>query len=249
MLPGVYLTEIVNSSKLPADMSHAQIVAKTRELRGRKTGILRDQGQVPAIMYGFDTAPKNITLDRNAFMKIYAQAGASTVVDLEIEGTKHPVLITDIQRHPLTDFITHADFRRVDPSRKLAAKINLKLVGLAPAVKELGGTLLQTLEEVEVMSLPDALVHEIEVDVSTLITFDEIIRIKDLVVPAGIEITSLPDRAIASVQPPRSEAELAALDVAVDTDVSKVEVLTEKKDEATAEGVESVDKKDPKKKT
>ncbi len=232
-------------------MSHARIEAKTREIRGRKTVALRAEGQVPAVMYGFETEPKNIVLDRNAFTKVYGQAGESTVVDLEIEGTKHPVLISEIQRDPLTDFITHADFRRVDPKRKIEAKIPLKLVGMAPAVKELGGTLLQTLEEVEVMSLPDALVHEIEVDVTKLATFEDVIRVKDISIPDGIEIKSDLEQAVASVQPPRSEEELAALDAAVDGDISKVEVLTEKKpDEVAAEGADAAaapEKKEAKK--
>lgn len=230
-------------------MQHARIEAKTREIRGRKTSILRADGLVPAVMYGFETEPKNIVLDRNAFVKVYAQSGESTVVDLEIDGKSHPVLIAEIQRDPLTDFITHADFRRVDPKRKLEAKIPLKLVGMAPAVKELGGTLLQTLEEVEVMSLPDALVHEIEVDVTKLATFDDVIRVKDVIVPAGIEIKSDLEQAVASVQPPRSEEEMAALNAAVDADVSKVEVLTEKKEEPAAEGAEAAapEKKEAKK--
>jgi large subunit ribosomal protein L25 len=169
-------------------MQHARIEAKTREIRGRKTIALRAEGKVPAVMYGFETEPKNLVLDRNAFVKVYDQAGESTVVDLEIDGTRHSVLISEIQRDPLTDFITHADFRRVDPKRKIEANIPLKLIGVAPAVKELGGTLLQTLEEVEVMSLPDALVHEIEVDVTKLATFDDVIRVKDIAIPDGIKI-------------------------------------------------------------
>ena len=224
-------------------MQHARIEAKTREARGRQTVALRADGLVPAVMYGFDTEPKNITVDRNTFVKVYDQAGESTVVDLEIDGTKHPVLIAEIQRDPLTDFITHADFRRVDPKRKIEADIPLKLVGMAPAVKELGGTLVQSLEEVKVMSLPDALVHEIEVDVTKLTTFDDVIRVKDIVIPEGIEVKSDADQAVASVQPPLSEAELAALDAAVDADVSKVEVLTEKKEEAAAEGADAAPEK------
>lgn len=243
------MTASVKSSKLPADMQHARIEAKTREIHGRKTNGLRLEGLVPAVMYGFETEPKNITLDRNAFTKVYGQAGESTLVDLEIDGKTHPVLISEIQRDPLTDFITHADFRRVDTKRKIEAEIPLKLVGMPPAVKELGGTLLQSLEEVQVMSLPDALVHEIEVDVTKLATFDDVIRVKDIVIPAGIEVKSDLEQAVASVQPPRSEEELAALNAAVDADVSKVEVLTEKKEEAPAEGAEAApEKKEAKKK-
>jgi ribosomal protein L25 (general stress protein Ctc) len=62
-------------------MQHARIEAKTREARGRKTSALRSEGMVPAVMYGFETEPTNIVLDRNAFVKVYSQAGESTVVD------------------------------------------------------------------------------------------------------------------------------------------------------------------------
>lgn len=209
---------------------HTTMNATVRELTGRHTNAIRAAGSVPAVVYGFGTQPTNITVDRNAFVKILAAAGSSTVVDLVFGDVKHQVLIGEVQRNVLNDFVTHIDFRAVDPNRKIEAKIPLVLIGLAPAVKELGGTLLQSLEEVEVISLPNALVHDIQIDVSILKTFDDVIRVSDLVVPEGITVVTDGEVAIASVQPPRSEAELASLNDAVDTDVSKVEVLKEKKE-------------------
>lgn len=216
-------------------MQHARLSAENRSVNGRHVNALRAEAKVPAVLYGFGVEPTNIVVDRNAFNKVYAQAGESTVVDLEINGQVHPVLIVDTQRDVLTDFFSHADFRRVDMTKTIEASIPLALVGESAALKALGGTLIQSLEEVEVESLPDALVHEIEVDISKLATFDDVIRVSDIVIPAGITILTDMDVAVASVQPPRSEEEMAALDSAVDADVSKVEVLTEKKEEA-AEG-------------
>lgn len=216
-------------------MTHQTLAATLRDITGRRTNILRAEGKVPAVMYGFGTEPMSLTLDHNALLKVYNAAGESTVVDLSIDGTVHPVLISDIQRDPLTDALTHADFRRVDMNRKIEAQIPLKLVGDAPAVKALGGTLIQSLEEVEVFSLPNKLVHEIEVDISTLATFEDVIHVSDIKAPEGIEIKSDAEAAVASVQPPRSEEELAALNEAVDADVSKVEISTEKKEEEGAE--------------
>lgn len=223
-----------NQMKYGPSMQHATLSAELRELTGRKTDALRHEGQVPAVVYGFGTEPKNVTVDRNAFMKVYAAAGNSVVVDVDVAGAKHQVLIGEVQRNPLNDFVTHIDFRAVDPNRKIEAKIPLVLVGMAPAVKELGGTLLQSLEEVEVKSLPDALVAHIDVDVTKLATFDDVVRVSDITVPAGIEVTTEGEVAIASVQAPRSEEEMAALDAAVEVDVSKVEVTTEKKEEEGA---------------
>lgn len=209
--------------------NHATMNATLRELKGRATEALRAEGTVPAVVYGFGTEPTNIQVDRNAFIKVLAAAGSSTVVDLVVGDKTFQVLIGEVQRNALNDFVTHIDFRAVDPNRKIEAKIALVLSGVAPAVKELGGTLLQSLEEVEVVSLPNALVHEIVIDVSKLATFDDVIRVSDIIAPEGVEITTDGEVAIASVQPPRSEAELASLNEVVDTDVSKVEVLKEKK--------------------
>lgn len=217
-------------------MTHAKLSAEPRNLEGRKTDALRAEGKVPAVLYGFGTEPTNITIDRNAFLKAYAAAGESTVLDLDIAGVTHPVLIAEVQRNPLNDFVTHADFRRVDLSQKIEAKIPLKLVGLSSAVKDLGGTLVQSLEEIEVICLPNALVHSIEVSIDSLKTFDDVVRVSDIALPAGVELQTELETAVASVQPPRSEEEMAALDSAVDADVSKVEISTEKKDEEGAEG-------------
>ena len=215
------------------------LTATLRELVGRKTDALRQTGSVPCVVYGFGTEPTNLTVDRNAFVKVFAAAGSSTVVDLSVGDNVLQVLVGEVQRNPLNDFVTHIDFRAVDPNQKIEAKIRLELVGEAPAVKALGGTLLQALEDLEVKSLPSALVSHIDVDVSMLATFDDIIRVADLAIPEGIEVMADADTAVASVQPPRSEEELASLDSAVDLDVSKVEVTTEKKDEDGAAGDEA----------
>jgi len=216
------------------------ITAEKRDIAGRKTDILREQGQVPAVMYGFETEPTNITLDRNALEKLYGQAGESTVIDLAVEGADHNVLIQDIQRDALTGFIIHADFRRIDMNKKVETSVLLRLVGETPAVKELGGTLLQNLDELEIEALPTALVREIEVDISALATFDDVIRVKDLTIPKGIEVHTDPERTVALVQRPRTEEEMEALDEVVESDVEAVEVSSEKPEdgEEAADAVE-----------
>ena len=220
-------------------MTHTTLHAESRTTIGRKNYVLRAEDKVPAVVYGFGIEPTNITVDRVAFDKAYTSAGESTVVDLDVAGTVHPVLIADVQRNPLNDFAIHADFRRVDLTKKIEAKIPLKLVGVSSAVKDAGGTLVQSLEDIEVICLPNALVHDIAVNIGALATFDDVIRVADITIPEGIEVKTEADTAVASVQPPRSEAEMAALDAAVEADVSKVEVTSEKKDEpAPAEGEE-----------
>jgi len=114
---------------------HATMNATLRELKGRATEALRAEGTVPAVVYGFGTEPTNVQVDRNAFLKVLAAAGSSTVVDLIVGEKTFQVLIGEVQRNALNDFVTHIDFRAVDPNRKIEAKIPLALVGLAQAVK------------------------------------------------------------------------------------------------------------------
>lgn len=225
-------------------MTHTTLTADARTLLGRKTEALRQDGKVPAVIYGFGIEPTVVTIDRNAFIKAYSQAGASTVVDLSVDGTTHPVLISEIQRNPLNDFVTHVDFRRVDMSKKIEAKIPLVLVGISSAVKDLGGTMIQSLEELEVKCLPNALVHNIAIDVTALKTFEDVIRVSDIAIPEGMEVMTSIESAVVSVQPPRSEAEMAALDAVVEVDVSKVEVAKKEKTEEGSEG-EAGDAKKP----
>lgn len=221
------------------------ITAEPRTIEGKKTEHLRADGKVPAVMYGFDTEPTNLTLDRVTMEKLYTDAGESSIIDLTLDKDTHSVLIQDIQRDPITDFIIHVDFRRIDMTKEVETDIPVKLVGEAPAVKELGGTLIQSRNEVEVKALPSALVRELTVSVEGLKTFDDTIRVSDIDVPEGMTILTEADRSVASVMPPRTQEEMDALDEEVDADVSGVEVEGEEAEgeegEETSEGAEKAE--------
>lgn len=207
--------------------------AEKRELEGRSTDALRAEGIVPGIMYGFEIEPVNIQLDRNSVKRAIDAGGESTVTQLVLDGAEHPVLIQEVQKDALTGFITHVDFRRVNMNEQVEAAIAITLAGEAPAVKELGGTLMQLLEEVEVKALPSALVGEIEVSVEALKTFDDTVRVADITVPEGIEVLTDGEQAIASVQAPRTQEEMAALDEEIV--VPEVEGAADKAEESTDE--------------
>ncbi len=204
-------------------MDQFTLTADVRETLGRKTDYLRAEGNVPAVVYGFDTEAVNLTLDRNAVEKMYGNAGESTVIDLQAGGKNYNVLIQEIQRDALTGFIVHADFRSIDMTKPVEATVSLAMVGEAPAVKELGGTLIQSLEDLEVKALPSALVAAIEVDVTALKTFDDVIRVSDLTAPEGMEILTTETRAIATVQAPRTAEQMAALDEEIEASVPEEE--------------------------
>ncbi|MEK7105215.1 MAG: 50S ribosomal protein L25 [Patescibacteria group bacterium] len=216
--------------------------ATTRTTMGRKNYATRLGGQIPAVVYGSDIQPMNISIDNSTFVKTLRKAGESTIVDLAVEGQKEPVkvLIQDVQRDPVSSDVIHVDFRQVNMSKPIEAKIQLTFTGEAAAVFALGGTLVKSLEEIEVRCLPTKLVSHLDVDISGLKTFEDAIHVKDIVVPEGMEVLSDAEYTVATVEAPRSEAEMAALDEKVELDVTKVEVEEKgKKDEEGEAGAEA----------
>ncbi|USN53162.1 MAG: 50S ribosomal protein L25 [Candidatus Nomurabacteria bacterium] len=210
--------------------------AQRRSSLGKQVKKLRQSDIVPAVIYGNKRETESLSLNAREFTKVFIEAGESTLIDLAVENEAPvKVLIHDVQHHPVTDRILHADLLQVDMTQKIETEINLKFVGAAPAVAELSGTLVTSIESVEVSCLPGDLVHEIEVDLSSLKTFEDQIHISDIPAPQGITILDKADAVVAVVTPPRSEEELKALDSEVVEDVSGVESTKPKKAEEEGE--------------
>lgn len=229
-----------------------KLQVKSREIQGRKNYTLRNEGQVPAIIYGAGLEPIKVAVDHNILAKLFQTAGESTLVEMQVEGGKTVnVLIQDLQKDPLRGEIIHADFRAVDMDKPIEAEVKLKFVGDSAAVKALGGTLVRPLESLLIKALPKDLVSVLEVDLSKLNTFDDMVRVSDLAVPKGVEILEDENRTLAVVMPPRSEEEMAALDEAVDGSVAAVEVEGEQKEgeEGAGAPAEEGEKKDEPAKT
>ncbi len=216
-------------------MENIVIQAKTRSELGKKVAVLRAKKMIPAVVYGAGTN-QALTLEYVPFEKAFRQSGESTLVDLVIDAGKPvKVLVHEVQREPIRSRITHVDLYQVKMDQKLTVNIALKFVGESKAVKEMGGILVKQLDEVEVRCLPGDLVHEIEVDLSSLCSFDDVIRFADITLPKGIELMEDTQTIVAMATAPVSEAELAALEQQQTADVSTIEVVGKaKKEEAAA---------------
>lgn len=199
-----------------------KLEAKIRE-RGR-VNQLRQAGFVPGVVYGRGLANANVSVGRSDLEKVLEKAGETTLLELAIEGqnAKH-VLIHDVQKDPVKDFLTHVDFLEVRLDQKIKTEIPLVFIGKAPAVEELSGVLVRNIQHLEVEALPQNLPHNIEVDIAGLKTFEDHITAADIKVGAGVKILSHAEAIIASVVPPRTEEELESLKGEVVEDVSKVE--------------------------
>jgi len=205
-----------------------ELKAQTREETGRKLKILREKGFIPAVVYGSGHKPVSVHVNYEDFRKVFEKAGESTLIKLMVGEHAKNVLIHDIAKDPVTDKFIHIDFYQVRMDKVLTAEVSLVFEGEAPAVKSLDGILLKNITEVEVEALPKDLPREIKVDISSLDSFDKHIRIKDLQLPPGVKILAEPEEVVVSVEPPRSEEELKALEEKPEERVEEVEVVGEK---------------------
>lgn len=213
-------------------MESFALEAQLRDITGKKVSSLREKGLIPSVLYGHNVASKMISVPALPFAKVFQKAGESTLIDLTIGAEPAvKVLVYDMQKNPLTDTYTHIDFYQVDMTEKLTTEIPLKFIGESRAMKELGGILVKSVQELNVRCLPGDLIHEIEVNIGSLQTFDDVIKISDIVLPPGIEVLDHAADVVATVTPPLSEEELKKLEEKPVEDVSAVAKVETKKKE------------------
>lgn len=221
-------------------MAEFTLQVKTREKAGKNLDTMRKLGSIPAVMYGHGIKPLMFWVQYVNFSKLYDRAGENSIIEVtEDTGKTVNVIVNDVQLDPLSDRFTHIDFFQVRMDEKLEARIPLEFVGESPAVREMGGILVKPIEEILVSCLPKDLPRSLIVDLSVLHEFGSHIQMKDVKIPAGVEVLVPFETAIALVEAPRTEAEMAALDEKVEDDVTKVEGVV--KEEASAGDTAAID--------
>lgn len=215
--------------------------AQTRTIHGKQVATLRQQGIIPAVVYGHGRDTISLQVNARDFAKVYAEAGRGSLINLSIDqGTVIPVVVQELSTNHVNDNMEHIDFHAVRMDEEITSQAVLVFTGEAPAVKTLGGTFVRNKDHVTIKCLPSKLVKEFTVDISALATFEHSLKVQDLVAPEGVKIMDQPGDILASVEAPRSDEELAALNQAVTEDVSKVEgVVKPTAEEAAAETAEA----------
>ncbi|MBU0789205.1 MAG: 50S ribosomal protein L25/general stress protein Ctc, partial [Gammaproteobacteria bacterium] len=154
---------------------------------------LRRTGKIPAIIYGGNDGPQNITISHNELLKqLKVEAFYAHILTIELEGKKVQAVLKDLQRHPVRDEVYHADFQRVVADQVLRKSVPLHFIGedVAPGIKLGGGMIEHFINEVEIECLPADLPEFIAVDVSKL-ALGEVIHLADLSLPQGVTLIEL----------------------------------------------------------
>ena len=183
--------------------------ATKRKILGRKVKALRQQGQLPANLYGKKIKSTSLTLNDKEFIKLYKEVGETNIIDLQVgpKSVSHFCLISHLQIHPVFDQILHVDLHQVDLTEKITVNIPIKLTGEAPAVKEHDGILVQSLSEVEIEALPADLLDKFTVDVSGLAEIGNSVLVKDLPLDSKVTLKTDPEAVVVTIQAQEEEKE------------------------------------------
>lgn len=186
--------------------------------KGASRRLRRLAAEVPAIIYGGDSAPQPIALVHHELAHaLENEAFYSHIISLQVDGKAQDVILKDLQRHPARPVILHADFLRVDRTHKLTTRVPLHFLNedTCIGVRQQGGAIQHNLADLEIQCLPADLPEYIEVDMAG-VEVGQILHISDLRLPAGVESIALVhgadhDLPVVAVNKPkgRSEAEEA----------------------------------------
>ena len=171
-----------------------EIKVARRDVQGKGASRrLRHAGAVPGIGYGGGREPAQVQCNHNeSWLAQQNEWFYSSIIDLNLDGTVHKVLLRDIQRHPYKQLVMHLDFQRVSANEVLNVVVPLHFINeeTSPAGKTADVLVTRELKEVSISCLPKDLPQSIEVDLGEL-TAGDIIYLSDLKLPAGVEIPAL----------------------------------------------------------
>ena len=218
-------------------MKSVPLTAYPRTL-GRRAGAkkLRAQGRIPAVIYGGQTTPQSLEVERKALEDlIHHSISENLLLDLSVSHDTRPkrlVLVQEVQHHALSGQILHLDLHEVSETERVTITVQVESVGEPVGVKNGGGVLEHVLFKLKVKALPKDLPEAILVDVSHL-EIGQAVHIGDIKPPAGVTILGDKHISVLAVAAPITEAqEAAATETAAAT--GEVEMIKEKKEDGAA---------------
>ena len=213
--------------------------ASVRERAGKGAArAVRREGRVPAVIYGDKKDPQTISMDYRELMK-QVQTGRfmSTLVDIDVDGSKVRTIPRDVQFDPVRDFVVHVDFLRLGKGARIAVEVAINFLGDedSPGLKR-GGVLNVVRHTVEIMCPADAIPESFDMDISELDIGDGL-HSTDLTLPEGMTFT-ITDRdfTIATISAPSGGADEDEEDAAVEGEEGAEGEEGEGGEEAAAEG-------------
>jgi large subunit ribosomal protein L25 len=213
-------------------MEEILLEAEHRDVIGKQVKALRRQGKLPGILYGRGIQPTPILMDLRSISRILGQLGPSALVTVVLAGEKHLALVREKQRDFIRGTMKHVDFQVVSMLEKLHTNVTIEIVGIAPAVKDFNGVVVEGLTEFEVECFPQDLPSKIIVDISNLKRIGDSISVRDLVMPPNVLALEDPDELLVIVTAQAADEEPVVVEEAeeIEPEVMEKGKLEEEED-------------------
>jgi large subunit ribosomal protein L25 len=202
---------------------------ESRQIFGKKLNKIRRQGLVPGNIYGPDFKSQSVSVHQKDLIKIYKKVGETGVVYLSLDKDNIPVLIKTIQKHPVSGFLLHIDFRKIDLSKKIETAVPVKTIGVSEAVSQKGGVLLVQSDTLLIEALPEDIPSSIEVDISVIKEIGQEIKVVDLKKSNKYEVKTPVEKVVIAVIAHKEES------ITPETAVAAPEIITEAIPDGTEE--------------
>jgi large subunit ribosomal protein L25 len=169
---------------------------------------LRAAGKIPAVLYGHGVVPEHLALDARAFEDLLHRGGRNTIVSLSDGGRKRQTaLVREIQRHPVSRRVVHADLQRVSADETIDARLAVVTVGVAEGVRNAGAVMDVITHEIEVEGPASKIPENLEVDVTEL-GIHEHVTAGEIALPAGFKLITPPETVVVAIEASRTAREL-----------------------------------------
>lgn len=193
-------------------MEKIVINAVKRTVTGKQVGALRRAGKLPGVIYGNKVDPIAITMDLKQSTHILNNSTTSSIIQIDLEGVEYAALVRERQKDYLKNRFIHIDFQAVSQTEKIKAEVGIEFIGIAPAVKEFSGVIVEGITAIEVEALPKDLPERFVVDVSQLAEIGDAIYVKDLTIPSNVDVLSTLEDMIVMVSAPAAEEEVEVVE-------------------------------------
>lgn len=191
--------------------------AAKRNVIGKQVKALRREGLLPGVIYGYKVESTAIQMDARDAGLIIPKLTSSSVVTLDLDGKKIPALVRERQKDYIKGNLTHVDFQAVSMSEKIRAEVSIHLHGVAPAVEEYNAVIVTNMTSLTVEALPQDLPERFELDISSLAEIGNALYVRDINIPAEVDMLSDIDEVIV---------------IATGTTIEEEEVVSEETEEA-----------------
>ncbi len=235
-------------------MKELNLTVQKREGTGKGPNRrLRQAGDVPAIVYGPETAPIPVRVNYRVLYRLMHGIHLNTLINLDIEGDGGParkVIIRELQKNPVSGDLIHIDFHSVAMDRPITVTVPVRTIGIPVGVKTFGGIVEHIQRDITISCLPAHIPEEVTLDISEL-NVGESLHVSNLVLE-NVTILDESTRTLVTVVAPtvvKSAAEEAAAAAAEGEGVEGEAVEGEAAEGEAAEGEEKAEGKDKKDKT